>query len=196
MSFLRRWFSQWPVTAYYLLYLLFSWGYWLAMLPNSTDTGPAARVSHPPDLLGPMVAAIIVLLLNGFGEEAGWRGFASTQLLPRLDKLRTTVVVAVLWLAWHAPLFWLNTAMHELLGPAFFGWLFGLICGAFVLAAVYLASGQSILVVAVWHTLYNMVVATCAGTGTPAAVASTAVMLWGIFIAVRWWRQQREVHDA
>lgn len=149
--------------------------------------------SDYPGLPGGMpvaVVAVIILLLNGFGEEVGWRGFATTELLPRLGKFRATAVVAALWLVWHAPLFWLNTSMHALLGPILFGWAFGLICGAFVLAEVYLAGGQSILVVAVWHTLYNMVVATSAGVGTPSAVASTVVMLWGIFIAVRWWHQQ------
>jgi hypothetical protein len=86
--------------------------------------------------------------------------------------------------------------MHNLVGPVFFGWAFALLCGAFALGAVYLASGQSVLVVAVWHTLYNMVVATSAGAGTPAAVASTAVMIWGAFVALIWWRQDYGLCDA
>lgn len=135
---------------------------------------------------------LIALVFNGYGEEVGWRGFATKHLVPRLGKLRATLVVAALWLVWHAPLFWLNANMQELVGPVLLGWALGLVCGAFVLADLYLASGQSILVVAVWHTLYNFTVATPAGTGTPAAVISALVMAWGVYIAFSWWRN---AHD-
>ena len=158
----------------------------------------SAFADYPGLPSGMPVAAVtvVVLLVNGFGEEVGWRGFATTQLLPRLGKFRTTAVVAGLWLLWHAPLFLLNTSLHNLVGPVFFGWALGLLCGAFALASVFLASGHSILVVAVWHTLYNMAVATAAGAGAPAAAASTAVMIWGAFVALSWWRQERGQRDA
>jgi membrane protease YdiL (CAAX protease family) len=142
------------------------------------------------------VAALAILLLNGFGEDVGWRGLASTQLLPRLCKFRSTAVVAALWLARHAPLFCLNSSLHALWGPVIVEWAFGLICGAFALAAIYIGSGQSILFVAVWHALYNMVVATSAGAGTPAAVASTIVMIWGVLVAIRRSRQERAERRA
>lgn len=135
---------------------------------------------------------LIALVFNGYGEEVGWRGFATKHLVPRLGKLRATLVVAALWLVWHAPLFWLNANMQELVGPVLLGWALGLVCGAFVLAGLYLASGHSILVVAVWHTLYNFTVATPAGTGTPAAVISALVMAWGVYIAFSWRRNARD----
>lgn len=139
----------------------------------------------------PLWAAFIaVLLLNGYGEEAGWRGFAVHHLAPRLGKLRATLVVAGLWLLWHAPLFWLVASMRSLLGPSLIGWALGLAAGAFVLSALYLAT-ESILVVAIWHTLFNFVVATPPGTGVPAAVASTIVMFFGALIALYWWRGER-----
>ena len=40
------------------------------------------------------------------------------------------------------------------------------------------------------------VVATAAGAGTAAAAVSTAVMLWGIFIAIQWWRERRGERNA
>ena len=135
-----------------------------------------------------LLAFFAVLVFNGFGEEAGWRGFATKHLVPRLGKFRATLVVAVMWLVWHAPLFWLNANMQALVGPVLLGWAFGLLCGAFVLAGLYLAAGNSILVVAVWHTLYNFTVATPAGTGAAAAVISTVVMVWGAYFAYAWWR--------
>ena len=133
-----------------------------------------------------VVAAVI--FVNGFGEEAGWRGFLAERLLPTQGRLRATLWVALLWSLWHLPLFWLNASMAALVGPVLIGWLFALVCGAFVLTQVYLATGHSILCVALWHAGYNMMVATEIGTGLPAAIVSTAVMAWGVIVAVRWWR--------
>ena len=130
-----------------------------------------------------------VLLVNGFGEETGWRGFLTERLLPQYGRLRSTLGVAVLWAFWHLPLFWLNAGMSALVGPVLIGWLFALVCGAFVLAQVYLTTGRSIVCVALWHAGYNMMVATEIGTGLPAAIVGAAVMIWGVGVAVRWWRR-------
>ncbi len=136
--------------------------------------------------LAAVVAAVVVV--NGFGEETGWRGFLTERLLPRYGRWRATLWVALLWSLWHLPLFWLNTSMAALVGPVLIGWLFALFCGAFVLAQVYLATGHSILCVALWHAAYNMMVATEGGAGLPAAIVSAGVMAWGVVVAVRWWR--------
>jgi uncharacterized protein len=133
----------------------------------------------------------VVLLVDGFGEETGWRGFLFERLLPEHGRWRATLVVALLWSAWHLPLFWLNTSMAALRGPVFFGWLFAIVCGAFVLAYVYLATGHSILCVALWHTGYNIMAGTENGTGLVSAVIGMVVMLWGGTIAIRWLRRPR-----
>ena len=104
-------------------------------------------------------------------------------------RFRATLFVALLWSLWHLPLFWLNLHMAALVGPVLIGWLFALVCGAFVLAQVYLTTGHSNLCVARWHAGFNMMVATEAGTGLPAAIVSTVVMAWGFIVAVRWWRR-------
>jgi len=138
-----------------------------------------------------LLLVLAVLVLNGWGEEAGWRGFATRILAERLGKFRGTLVVAAMWIVWHVPLFFLNASMRALVGPVLVGWALGIVCAAFLLAGLYFASRESILVVAVWHTLYNFTVATPAGVGTAAAVITTAVMVWGAFFAIGWWRQDR-----
>lgn len=137
-----------------------------------------------------------VLIFNGYGEEAGWRGFATRRLVPRLGKFKATLAVAAMWLVWHAPLFWLNANMQALVGPALLGWAMGLLFGAFVLAGLYLTASNSILVVAVWHTLYNFTVATPAGTGRAAALISAVVMAWGAYLASVWWRGARNERNT
>jgi uncharacterized protein len=130
---------------------------------------------------------VVVFLVDGFGEETGWRGFLLERLLSEHGRLQATLWVALLWSLWHLPLFWLDTSMEALRGPVFFGWLFALVCGSFVLAHVYLATGHSVLCVALWHTGYNMMAGTETGTGLPAAIIGTAVMVWGSIVAVQWW---------
>jgi len=151
--------------------------------PSAFSHFPGLPESWP---LAGVVASVLVV--NGFGEEAGWRGFVTERLLLSHGRFRATLLVALLWSLWHLPLFWLNASMAALVGPVLVGWAFGLACGAFVLAQVYLVAGRSILWVAVWHAAYNLMVATEAGAGLPAALVSTVVMVWGVIVAVLWWR--------
>lgn len=267
MTTVRAWVVRSPVTAFYILTLLLSWGYWLTLLARGVQVGVGTSAASFLGLMGPLLAAIAVTwitsgspgiadlasrtvrlprprlrsvllavsplitgavifgalrllghplppaatftqfaslpwgwaipvvlgltVLNGFGEEVGWRGFATPHLLARFGRFRATLIVGGLWVLWHAPLFALNAGMHAMWGrPVMLGWAFSLMCGAFVLASLYLNCSQSILVVAVWHATFNMVVSTEAGTGTPAAVVSTVVMVWGVAVALWWWRSE------
>jgi uncharacterized protein len=141
-----------------------------------------------PAKIGPLGMLSAVLVLNGFGEEAGWRGFATDRLLSGKGAVGATLVVAAMWAVWHLPLFVLVDNMSALIGPTLIGWVLGLVLGAFVLTDIYLRSGRSVLAVALWHTTYNLAVATPATAGLPAAVVSTLVMVWGVYAAWRLWR--------
>ncbi len=141
-----------------------------------------------PPAMGAAGFVIFVILLNGYGEEVGWRGFLLHHLHPRLGKLQATAIVAIVWLLWHLPLFILNQSMSDLIGPMLIGWMIGLGLGAYVLAWIYLTFENSILIVAFWHITYNLSVATPATSGIPAAIVSTGVMVMGIWVIWRWWR--------
>jgi len=49
---------------------------------------------------------LIVLLVNGFGEELGWRGFLADDLLRRHGMLSSALMVTPIWVLWHVPTFW------------------------------------------------------------------------------------------
>ena len=60
-----------------------------------------------------------------------------------------------------------------------------------VLTYLYRGSGNSILLVAAWHTAFNLTSATKATSGLVAAISSTAVMIAAIVIAVVWLTSDR-----
>ena len=135
---------------------------------------------------------LLVFLVNGYGEEVGWRGFVMEKWLTRYGRFGTTVRVAALWIVWHIPLFRLSESMAALVGPMLLGWILALILGAFVLAHLYLFSGRSIFVLALWHASYNMVVAPPGAAGVLAAAISTVVMIWGAALAWSWWNNRHQ----
>jgi membrane protease YdiL (CAAX protease family) len=125
------------------------------------------------------------------GLEPGWRGYALPQLQRPFSPLTSSLIIAVLWFAWHLPQsFVISTYRHS--SPVqYVGMLLGLICGSVVLTWLYNRSGGSILLVAVWHGLYNLVSGTQAATGMLAAVVSTLVMIQGVVLIILELRARR-----
>jgi CAAX protease family protein len=135
-----------------------------------------------------IAAVVLLIILGAVGEETGWRGYALPQLQRRFSPLASSMILAVLWFAWHIPQFLIIATYRDFAPMQYVGMLLGLICGAVVLTWLYNGSGGSILLVAVWHGLYNVVSATQAATGLLAAVVSTLIMIQGlalIFLELR-----------
>jgi membrane protease YdiL (CAAX protease family) len=144
---------------------------------------------------------LVQTLTFGIGEETGWRGFA----LPRLQKTHSAIVATLLlvvpWLLWHWPSFLHNEGYRTLGVGGTFGWAIGLLAGAVFLTWLYNSSGRSLLVVVLWHGLFNTVVASEAAEGAIAAVATTIVMVGAVVVLVlgtparlsglRWPRRER-----
>jgi len=154
-----------------------------AMVPNGHSWADASSFGGVPNL-GLVLTFLLVLLVNGFGEETGWRGFLADRLLPRHGIVGTALLVALVWGLWHLPLFLLVESFRNL-GVMLGGWVVGLVCGSLVLTWMYARSGYSILVVALWHTSYNFSSGTALMEGAPAAVTSAVVMVLAAVIAAR-----------
>ena len=135
------------------------------------------------------------LLLNGYGEETGWRGFLVERLLQRHDALSTSVRVAVVWAGWHAPMFFVVSGLRGL-GIATVGWVVGILTASLVLTWMYRGSGHSIAYLALWHTAYNFTSATTATKGVPQAVTTTAVTVLAAVVLVRELRRRRASGEA
>jgi membrane protease YdiL (CAAX protease family) len=134
---------------------------------------------------GILVVLAMLLVINGYGEEVGWRGFAWSRLRERHSLAGSAARLGVVWAGWHVPAFWLDTGMRELDWFIIPGWIIGLFAGSVVLGWLYEQAGSSLLIVAIFHTVLNMASATLATEGLPAAITSATVIFWSIFILRR-----------
>lgn len=131
------------------------------------------------------VVFVAVLVVTGFGEETGWRGYALPRLQRRHGPVRATLMVTAGWAIWHVPLFFL-LASYAGFGPLMgVGWLIGLTAGGFVLTAVFNVTGGSVLAVVVWHAAYNLGAGTNAGDGIIAPVMTACVIFWAVSLVQR-----------
>ncbi|WP_169735721.1 CPBP family intramembrane glutamic endopeptidase [Intrasporangium oryzae] len=151
-----------------------------------------ASFSGIPLGLGLIGVWTVVFLVNGFGEETGWRGYALPQLQRRFGPLTATLILAAAWAGWHVPQFFYLRSYKDFppaMVPVF---VFGLLAGAVVLTWLYNGTGGSILAVAVWHALYNLTGATrAAGSGALSAVMWTFVVVTALALLVLEWRASR-----
>nr|WP_282600251.1 CPBP family intramembrane glutamic endopeptidase [Patulibacter sp. SYSU D01012] len=125
---------------------------------------------------------VLAVLLNGVGEETGWRGWLLPRLRRRHGAVPATLLLTVAWAAWHAPFFALLTSYGDFGVVQLPGFVLGLAAGALVLTWLWERTGGSLLAVALWHAAYNLTVATDAGAGVVAAAVTTVVMVGALAV--------------
>lgn len=123
-----------------------------------------------------IVGVAAFALINGLGEETGWRGFALPLLQERVGAVRASMIIAALWALWHLPFFFLLESYRDF-GPfTLVGFAIGIAAGSVVLTWIYNGTGGSVLAAAVWHATYNLGAATEASEGVIAATVSALVI--------------------
>lgn len=73
-----------------------------------------------------LLLAVVLLVVNGLGEETGWRGYALPELQRRHSPLVSVLVVEALWAGWHAPMFLVVDTFRSFGVGILIGWLLGL----------------------------------------------------------------------
>lgn len=98
---------------------------------------------------------VVVSAAYGLGEEPGWRGYLLPELMRRFSARSSTFLIAVIWSAWHVPFF---TYRYDFAGPAtVVGFFIAMLAGAAWLTFLYLSTNGSVLAVASWHAMWNVV---------------------------------------
>lgn len=143
---------------------------------------------HPalPALAAPVVW-LFAVLVNGLGEEVGWRGFALPHLQHRHSSLRAVGILALLWAGWHAPVIGSLASFRDRgLSGIVAAPLFTLGIACLTVALVWLTDRSgSVLIAALAHGTYNMVSATAAAEGAVGTVATVLVMVGAAVLVVR-----------
>ncbi len=98
--------------------------------------------------------SLLSAIAYGIGEEAGWRGFALPRLQRRHSALWATFILSIFWAIWHIPMFFYRFEFG--IGQVV-GFFIGLFAGAIWLTFLYNSTGGNTLMVAFWHTGWNLV---------------------------------------
>lgn len=159
-------------------------------LPSLTSLG---RFNGLP-AAGAVGTWALLVAVNGFGEETGWRGFLLPHLQRQWSPLVASLVVGVFWAIWHIPAFWLSETYRQMppaMIPVFF---VGIVSGSVFLAWLYNRGRSSILLVAVWHGTFNLLSGTVGARGAMAALETTVVIAIAAVLLVQELRAGRREH--
>ena len=105
---------------------------------------------------------LILVILAGFGEEFGWRGYAMPRLQARYSAFKSSLIISIFWSLWHIPKYfvpgegqndWMLDAgfVEPFLGYSLFifawsviyTWVFNNTRGSVLLAAVVHGAGNT-----------------------------------------------------
>jgi membrane protease YdiL (CAAX protease family) len=136
--------------------------------------------------LHPQALALLPLfVLTNFGEEVGWRGYALPNLQDRMSPLAASLVLGVIWGAFH----WAALSMNADAPLAYIAIsTLQLVAISVLMTFAFNGSGQSVPVVTLMHATYDTVAiggAPLAETDMPlTAFALTAAAAWVVVIAL------------
>jgi uncharacterized protein len=95
---------------------------------------------------------VFMFLFVGLGEETGWRGFALPELQKRYSPLVASLILGVIWAAWHIPLIGV-----EFKGPVIPAFLLSVMSASVVTAWLFNRSGGGLLPLPLFHAMVDTV---------------------------------------
>ena len=151
-SLLRR-ATTWDVNArFYVFAILF---YPLARVAAAMAQRAAlgAWPESSSDPLGLMLVATLLSTPVQAGEELGWRGFLLPRLSPRLGLPAASIVVGLIWAAWHLPFFFVaGTDKSE---QPFLPYAAGVTALSVAMAWLYWQTNGSLFLTMLMHAAVN-----------------------------------------
>ena len=187
LALLRRLF-QWRVgLRWYVFAVLYMAAVKLtAALVHRVATGSWPRFGDTA-LYVMLAATIFSTVIGGqAGEEIGWRGFALPRLTTRLGLASASVLLGVIWAAWHLPLFFIPRT--DLTGQSFPVFLLAVTPISTAIAWLYWRTNGSLLLTMLMHAAINNttgIVPSGTTSGTNPWVFRTSLIGW-VTIALLW----------
>jgi CAAX protease family protein len=88
----------------------------------------------------------------------------------------------VIWAGWHLPLFGVTATYRAMAAVGFFGFVLSMVAGALVLAWRYLRSRGSILVVALFHAVFDIATTTPTTTTLIPMLTGAVITMAGLAV--------------
>jgi membrane protease YdiL (CAAX protease family) len=149
--------------------------------PDLALLGRADYLSDP----GPAAVLGLWLLTYGLGEEAGWRGFA----LPHLQRSRgaesASLTLGVLWAFWHLPAFFFRDTYMAMGVFGFPLFVVLMVFTSMVFTWLYNSTRGSLLLVILFHAVFNWLSVSEAGGQFGAPFMSAPMVLWALYVVRR-----------
>jgi membrane protease YdiL (CAAX protease family) len=124
-----------------------------AVVPAAVLTGGNWAALGWSILFSPSVYSVSTLLGGPLGEEPGWRGFALPRLQEQFGPAGASLLLGLLWAAWHIPLF-LTKAWSSTNFPTYVLIVTGL---SFSMTFVFNLAGGSVVAAMATHAFFNTV---------------------------------------
>jgi len=100
-----------------------------------------------------IIVAIIFSTPTQAGEEIGWRGFALPRLSDRFGLRTASVILGVIWAAWHLPFFYFQNVDKS--GQSFPVYLLSVTAISVAMAWLYWRTNSSLLMTMLMHSAVN-----------------------------------------
>jgi membrane protease YdiL (CAAX protease family) len=146
-------------------------------------TGAWPRFGSDPPLLIPF--AILWSTPFQAGEELGWRGYALPRMAERLGLRTSSLLLGLVWAAWHLPLFFVRGA--DTYQQSFASYLVGVVALSVVMAWLYARTGSLLLVMLLHAAVNNSKDIVPSALPVGPGVFSLAASPVGWISAALWW---------
>jgi membrane protease YdiL (CAAX protease family) len=124
------------------------------------------------------------LFTFGIGEETGWRGYALPVLQKRFTALTATVILAVGWACWHIPAFIYRPLYSQMDVAGIAGFFISMLMGAIILTWLYNSTKGSLLIVAIFHAMIELMFMSTNITVKMSSYIGTTIMIAAILIII------------
>jgi uncharacterized protein len=157
---------------------------WL-ILGVSPDLRLLGQADYLP-YLSPLGVILLWLLTYGLGEETGWRGYALPHLQRNRSAASATLILAVLWAGWHLPAFFFRDTYIGLGILGFPLFAVSILFTTMVFTWLYNSTAGSLLLVVLFHALFNWLSVSEAGGQLAAPLMTIPIIIWALIIPRRY----------
>ena len=120
--------------------------------------GFAGLLESVPAFIG---GVLLTFFLGPFSEEIGWRGYALPRLQEQHAPLVASLLLGLIWWAWHIPLFFMEGTLHAtqgLLSAFSIGYLITVMSYSVFFTWLYNQTDRSIWIAIIAHFVINMTI--------------------------------------